>query len=179
MRLGEHEAELRWYFLHAAGELGMRSNFTSIVARIEGGNGGGGTPHHVDMRRLEAAGHARRIAATLALLQKTERSVLFAAYSRDPDQRLIGVMLRMPEAKAEHRKSRSTRTLGTWLQRLCIAVQSHGEFERRRVFASIHSAADRSLQGALDAYAKHARRLLGEAAGRDGGNGKEGHGADA
>lgn len=159
MRRGELEAELRWFFSQADGEMGLRSNFTGIVARIEGG-GGTGVAHHVDTRRLEAAARARRIAAALSSVSKPERTVLFAAYSREPESRLLCVMLHTPEAREAHRKSRSTRSLGVWLERLCAAVKSPHEFERRRTFARIHAAAVRSLEGALDAYSKHARRVL-------------------
>lgn len=170
----EIAAELRWLFRDSRGELGLKSNFGGVVARIEGG-GPGSDAHHVDMRRIEAATRARHISKVLDALPKTHFTVLFAAFAWDADHKLLWVMRETPEAVEEYGKSRSTRLMRDWLERLCVAARNEANYERRRVFARIHAAAEKLLREALNAYARQQNRersdrLFGEGARGHGGN---------
>ena len=164
MRTQAHESELRWFFRESAGDMGQRSNFLAIVARLEGGSMGG-EPHFVDTHRLEAAARARRVQCLLLGLSRTHREILCAAFGMDSEYRLLWVMKLCPETREAYTQSRSTRALDEWLLRLCVSAKASGDVERRRVFARIHAAADKSLGDALNAYAKHASGVLGARAG--------------
>lgn len=151
MRRETAEADLRWYLRDARGELGLHSNYGGMVATLQGG-GRSGDHHRVDLRQMEAAARARRIEKALTHVGKEHLRVLYAAYSVDPDQRFVAVLAVLPEALEEHRRSRSTRSFGNWLARLFASARKGHDYGRRRLFAKLHSAADGTLRGALDAY---------------------------
>jgi hypothetical protein len=188
------EAELRWYFTEADGDMGLRSLFPAMVARLEVGGRTGGRPiTEMDDRWLLAASRARRISRALELLAAADLrradapppadrrvgdvQVLHCAF-RAPEQdlpgwgSLTGVLPLSRRALSAWCSSHSTRTFEEWLFRLAWNVaRRHGGKSNlpasTALLASIRLDASTMLRGAVQAYAR-ARDLRNaqEASGR-------------
>ena len=80
------EAELRWFFQQAEGELGLQSSHATLIHACLGGRNKGSKPvsaarqFEVAEHRLKAAERARVIARRLAACPQRERRTLAAAY---------------------------------------------------------------------------------------------------
>lgn len=151
MRVEEIGAELRWYWRESHGELGLRSNFTSMVARLEGGAAPQAVPE-VDGRRLEAARRARRIARRLEEMPAHLVRALWLVFAAPESAGLRLVAIDEPECVEAHVRSRSKRKRAEWYDRLTKAAQLGYDIERRRLWIRIQAAADKRLCEALDAY---------------------------
>lgn len=141
-------ANLRWYYRLSDGEMGLQSNFGSLVARLEG-RGGTGQQTEIDGRRLEAAARARRISKALEKLDQVPRKALRAAFGGGEALDLVSVVLMLPEASEAHRRSRTSRPIREWLKKLCATADP----VRRRMFLELSRAAEQMVDSALSRFA--------------------------
>ena len=80
------EAELRWFFQQAEGELGLQSSHAALVNACLGGRNKGSKPvgaarqFEVAEHRLKAAETARRVARRLGAISPRDLRTLAAAY---------------------------------------------------------------------------------------------------
>ncbi len=120
------EAELRWFYLWADGEMGLRSNFMAMVAQLESGSAGGGAVADFEERmfdRLEAAGDARRIRRALEGLTNAQRWILRKVFGPGA-RRAPGLGSAAPLAPftaaaiLAHRASGTSNSLEEWIYRL-------------------------------------------------------------
>ena len=80
------EAELRWYFQCAEGELGLRSSFDTIISAAQGGKNKGSKPvgaarkFAISVGQHNAAEKARRVERRLTAMTARDRRTLAAAY---------------------------------------------------------------------------------------------------
>jgi hypothetical protein len=157
----EAAAELRWFWRESSGELGLRSNFTSLVARLEGG-GPMAVSTELDNRRIQAARRARGIQTALDELSAADWRVLWLAFGADGaaagTERLWLVALETEVFGEEYRRSHTTRPPLEWLRRVADAAR-RGEWERRRLWTKIQASAEQELGRALSTYlvARHAQ----------------------
>lgn len=154
MKVGEAESELRWYFRESAGELGLRSSFSSMVARLEGVYSTR-IVTEMDPRRLGAANRARSIAKVLAGVTPINARVLLVAFGSGtdtPSETLAAVAGETTECVEEHRRARSTRPLGEWMLRLAKAAREGRDTGRRSLWVRMHAAAEGRLECALEEY---------------------------
>lgn len=158
------EADLRWFWTWSQGDMGLRSSFPAMVARLECGGRTGGRPiMDIDERCLEAAARARRISRALELLKARERLALCAAYGPTAPAEplpLLGVAAPVaPMTRAAidgHRDSNTNRPLEEWLLRLCWRVQqrtSDALASDRVLVRAIAQEADALLRQAVGAFA--------------------------
>ena len=157
------EAALRWFWNEADGEMGLRSSFPAMVARLECGGATGGKPiMEIGDHRIEAAGRARIISRALGELPERQRRVLCAAYgpyARElPGLGAAAPVAPMTEAaQAAHRASGTDRSIEEWLVRLCARVTSKkprsSNAAERLAFKAIVGEAQGTLRLAVKAFA--------------------------
>lgn len=149
----EHEraaADLRWFWMEAHGDLGLRSNFNAVVSLIEGASPSGraGEPQvHV----LEAAARARHISRTLEAVTPHMVRILRLAFGGS-DDRLRTLAIATMECADAHRRSRSLRPVAEWFDRLSAAARKGDDLERKRAWVKIQASAQQALSRALEAY---------------------------
>jgi hypothetical protein len=149
-------AELRWYFREAEGDMGLRSNYSPMVSRLQGVLGGGPLRLELDGRNVAAAGRARRVKAALELLSPVQWWTLGVAFGNAVlPVNLVGLMCTTKSADEEWRLSRTTRTLPDWVERL---GRKPTTTLRQRLYAKLKHEAEALLEDALDAYSKARRR---------------------
>jgi hypothetical protein len=158
----EDEADLRWYWNEAEGDMGLRSNFAAMVACLELGGPAGGLPVHDDEEgRLKAAGRERRVRRAIELLSARDVTILVHAFGSGsrklpPFGRATGVVPLTAAARLTWANSGTTRPLGEWLVRLVCRV--HGGLgnrpaQDRALAQTIRREAESMLLGAMRAYA--------------------------
>lgn len=166
------EAELRWYYNVAAGEMGMRSGFASMVARIEVGARTSSEPStEMNPRFVEAASRARLIKKALDQLGEADRRVLLEAYreqvlvdahGREALQQLAAwgavaaLVALSAEAQHKYRASRTTRPYLEWLARLARPTAAGAA---RTICSALRREAETRLARAGRAYAAAARQV--------------------
>jgi hypothetical protein len=155
-------ADLRWYWSYAAGDLGLKSNFEPMRARLEAGGRTGGAPIlELDEKCIDAATRERHIRRALERLTERDRGILRAAFgSSDRDLpafgRATGVVPMTDAAQLAHWKSRTNRPLEEWLARLvCHADKDPVAARTMRV---IRREADTMLGAALMRFSNARRR---------------------
>ena len=163
-------ADLRWYWTWSDGELGMRSSFGPMVARLQCGGRSGGKPiTEIDDRVLEAAARARHISRALALLSNRDHVALRAAFGPSaPIEPVPGLGLVAPVAPLTrcawqaHRDSHTDRPIEEWLLRLAHRAAQRGDVAAcDRVLArEIVAEAEVLLRHAVGAFGS-ARRAIG------------------
>jgi hypothetical protein len=158
-------AELRWYWADATGEMGVRSNFEAMRARIQRAASRGGKPNtDIDERCVEAATREKRIRRALAQVPDREAIVLVHAFG--PGIRELpafeaatGVVPLTRIARQAWVKSGTNRTLEGWLARLLVRVhtgRSSGPenlARDRALLNAIRTEANQMLRAALQSYA--------------------------
>jgi len=156
------EAELRWRFNEAEGEMGRQSTFGGMVAGIERGgrNRGAPTSRDPDSRALAAAGRARVVDKALAAIGTELAGVLRAAYSELPAEYrpltaypgdLPGLVVTAEAARRLYARSRSRKPFLTWLARLPARVRA-GDLTARAAYGEITVQAEAALGRAGRAY---------------------------
>jgi hypothetical protein len=158
---GQTEAELRWVFNEADGDMGVRSNFMPMVARIQCPRDAAAvTSYEADWRQVEAASRDKVIRQALERVGGGKARVLELAYtelSHDAAQRLeplgrvAGVVLALPATIAAHAKSQTDRPLVEWLGR--IAKRS-ASVTTRGICAPLTREAEALFFDAVAAYRK-------------------------
>lgn len=86
-----YEAELRWFFRWAEGELGLKSNLGPLLEKLELGVtfiGGGSVAPGIDERCLESVARERAVRRALAVLSPKERGLLYVMYGPEQQPRL-------------------------------------------------------------------------------------------
>jgi hypothetical protein len=162
------EADLIWFWAWSDGEMGLRSSFGAMTARLQVGGRTGGRPiTDLDERCIEAATRARLISRALELLPGLHRRALRYAYG--PDARELPglgvaapVALLSPAAMLAYRESRSDRPLEEWLVRLCWRAhrrQGESPARDRCTVRAIALEANATLARAVQAFAS-ARRSM-------------------
>lgn len=141
-------AELRWFFLEAAGDLGLKSNFESVARRIGGIYASQQTSTDLDGRLLGAAMRHRRV--NDAIKAMSPRNVIaLHAYSC---HEMLGVMLIQKSAHQAHRDSRSARSLPDWLAKLAPSREKPPKPQHQRLWLHIRADAQRELDRALNEF---------------------------
>lgn len=148
-------ADLRWLFSESDGELGLRSNFGALVAGLEGGGHSARVSHEVSDRVMESAERARTIRKTLEAIPAWARVVLGVTFRRADGE--LALMAALSSAVLEHKRSRTKRAVGDWLQRL----RDNTSGAKRLVFEQLRNEATDLAEEALDLYARAAREVGG------------------
>lgn len=120
------EADLRWRWTLAEGEMGLRSSFPGFVAQCQVGAGRSSLKpvEEIDSRCVEAASRARLIDRVLELIPRDDVLRLHRVFHGrldDLEQQwgpAAALLLESPALVELHRKSRSQRPLREWLLRL-------------------------------------------------------------
>lgn len=152
----QDEADLRWRFTQADGDMGLRSLYPGMVLKLQLAGGPPPTPvlRELDPRWVAAAERARLIDRALEQLQPQHRNVLWACYGDHqlPELHAYGDLAGLiPDVAADHhRRSRTTRTLADWLARL--ARRAKKEPAAARTHAAITREAEALLAQAARAY---------------------------
>lgn len=164
------EAELRWVFTEADGDIGLRSNFGAMVGLLEiGARSGSSQPlaYEIDTDRIEAAAAERRIRRALDEIGRTNAQVLRVQYGpgRAPELQafgsLAGLALFTDAAIRAHRDSQTTRELPDWLARLSDRVakkKGAADPRERMMVGEIRREAEMLLARASGAYLKARKR---------------------
>lgn len=142
--------ELRWFYGEMAGEMGLRSNFMSLVNKLSGIYSSADPNSNIDGRIMAAASRGRKIARSLKHLSDDHNKTLYLYAQGHPVDPLITIMAHSPTAHDLWCESRSRRKFGDWLVKL-----SHvdGAPEKRvRTWLRIKSEARRQVDSALAAF---------------------------
>jgi hypothetical protein len=113
----EHDvaADIRWLFNYAEGEMGLRSNFASMVAQLEGGGFHHSASYEMDERAISAARRAREVGQALQRCAGWAAVVLGLAFRcTGGEQRLTCALVSAAQA---HKRSKSRRELPDWLEK--------------------------------------------------------------
>lgn len=132
------EADLRWLYLEAEGELGMQSNFGGFVALMQRGVAGGGDYDQdpITERQAAAARRCRRITEWLCTLGHEHRRILelvvlphqWPVYVVRSFEHLAGLAVRSEAARDGWRRARGNeavsaaeeeQAVAAWLNRQC------------------------------------------------------------
>jgi hypothetical protein len=154
--------ELRWHWADATGEMGLRSNFEAMRARIQRAASRGGKPNtDIDERCVEAATREKYIRRALAQVPDHEAIVLVHAFG--PGIRELpafgpttGVVPLTRVARQAWLSSSTNRSLEDWLARLLVRVhtgRSHDPAGDAALLKAIRSEAEQMLGCALESYA--------------------------
>ncbi len=156
--------DLRWYWCgEAEGEMGLRSAYGAMVARLQALGARSSTLRELDPRCIEAAHRARRIARRLESLDAASRGVLLSAYGlrTDPPKDLepvVSLVLRMPETEELKGLLRSSRPIQEWFFRLRRRVsRGEGRPGEASMLAGLLRTAEARLDAAERAYLGLAR----------------------
>jgi hypothetical protein len=154
-------AELRWYWADATGDMGLKSNFEAMRARMQRAASRGGKPNvDIDERCVEAATREKHIRRALAQVPDREAVILVHAFG--PGIREIpvfgpatGVVPLTRVARQAWAKSGTTRTLEDWLARLLLRVHTgrgHDPAGDAALLRAIRLEAQGTLRSAMKAY---------------------------
>ncbi len=158
--------DLRWYFSESSGEMGMRSNYPSMILRIHYGRSlqMGSPICEIDEHLLDAAYRARRIQRTLEAAGSLVSAMLWFTYGweapaplRKAYAELAGLVFHSPLAFLAYKLSGTTRPLGDWLARL--PRRAKDDEEVRRTLDRINVSAHNQLLQAQQHY-REAKRLV-------------------
>lgn len=166
----QDEADLKWFWTEADGDLGLKSMFPQQMAQLQIGNGARGThtPKQLepDGRLVEAATRARLVSRALETCRPEHVRILRAAYCESvfrPIRVLYGelaeLVTRTDAARQAYRRSRTTRSLEEWLTRLAARAEK-GEAEPRRIVYQVRGEAEARLVAACRAYVGARRRWV-------------------
>ena len=140
--------ELRWYFIDAGGDLGLRSNFESVARRIGGIYSPPQTSAEMDGRLLQSASRFKRVDRAIKSMDPHLAVVLHAfAHHRE-----LGVMLIQKSARDAHRAARSKRSLPDWLERIAPHKGKEQKPEHGRLWVRIRADATRELDRAMNDF---------------------------
>jgi hypothetical protein len=150
--------ELRWLFVESDGALGLRSNYSGMVARLQAFRSGGfAKPFEYEDQTIEAATRARRIRRALERAGAAHARTLAATYGPtvpaelvDPFGDLAGLVSDSATARATYEASSTTRRYVEWLARLDAAVRA-GQ-ARWSLLDQVRREADAQLVAASRAY---------------------------
>ncbi len=172
-RLASHEtpeALLRWYWNQSDGDIGLRSSFPAMVARIETGVHVDGPPQMEFAEwAIEAATKARLISRALEETPERYQRILVAAYGPCAfELPVLGALAPLAPmtlaAREAHKASGTDHGIGEWLAGLCALAAkrgrgSAGSGEARRLVAAIAAESEATRKSALRAFAVvHAAR---------------------
>ena len=160
------EEDLRWVFVDSAGDLGLRSNFMSVVRMIDQGVPQSGAPRDLDVHLLEAASRARVIHATLGRCGAASAEVLRQCYGEPtpPELAVLGRAANLVRNSAalvrEHKASRSRKPADQWLQLLALRLtKGTASPKDRQVALALTREAIALLAQAQRAYARNKPRV--------------------
>lgn len=163
----QDEADLRWFWTESEGHLGLKSSFAAQVTNIQlGARRGTWTPIQREPAGalVAAAARARQVSRVLEAVDRQHVLVLLAAYGEAAHPQLQAaygelaeLVTRTTAARQAHRRSRTTRPLSDWLQRLARRADK-GELGPRRMVADIRAEAEGRLVAAARAYTDARRR---------------------
>lgn len=163
------QAELRWVFSEADGDIGLTSNYGAMVGLLEVGSRSGSSQpaaYEIDVERIEAAGRERRIRLALDAIGHRHAQVLRVQYGpgRAPELpafgELAGLAMFTSAAHRAHQASGTNRSLPDWLARLAERVRRNraaSDVRDLMVVNEIRREAEALLVAASGAYAR-ARR---------------------
>jgi hypothetical protein len=144
------QAELRWLFRDAEGDMGLRSNFAGMVAALEGGGFHPRPSYSMDERQVRAAESAREMRKALAAAPVWAQVVIGVALKDPYAEERHALIAATLAAVEEWRRSRSKRPLHEWLEK----QRTSKEQVKRRKFLQLREGARATLDEALTAYAR-------------------------
>jgi len=157
----QEEADLRWALCWAEGEMGLRSNFTSIVAALELGVAfieGGSVRNDLNERALFAAQRERRVRRTLEVLTDGQQRVLRAAFGpyqfRLPCLGKVTMVAPLTRLARQHADGLDVLL---WLSQLDLRVKG-GEVPAATLARQVRTEAEWRLTLASQAYQAATRR---------------------
>jgi hypothetical protein len=148
-------ADIRWLFHSADGAMGLKSNFSGMMASLEGGGHSARSSYDLDDRRLQAAERARHIRRALELTPDWARVVLGVLF-RQTDDGEAALICALSTAVAEHKRSRTRRQLVDWLERTRCSSSN----ARRQLYVRLSMEASSVAGEALGLYAKAYNSLM-------------------
>lgn len=165
-------SDLAWHFNSAAGAMGLRSGFGSMVATLEGLRDTGYHAYEISEHALEAATRDRRISKALALCSPAARSALgeyftgscpvhpLAARTGAAKGSWWRVPAGAPGPTAPGKPARAPkRPFAEWLARLDARLaQPHPQAQDLSLALRIRTEADEILRSALAEYRTQVRR---------------------
>ncbi len=160
-------AELRWFWADATGDMGLKSNFEAMRARMQRCAAKGGQPNtDIDERCVDAATREKRVRRALARVPDHEAIVLVNALGPGTREipafgRATGVVPMTRAARQTWLSSGTNRSLEDWLARLVIRVHTgRGDDPAgdAALLKAIRQEAEQMLHAALQAYAAAASR---------------------
>jgi len=168
----QDEADLRWFFTEADGEMGLKSTFGGMVHQLQMGGGARGSytpvPREADGRLLEAATRARLISRALEACGREAAAVLREAYSALPVElaelfpafgELAALVVSTPAADRMWRRSRTNRVKVAWLVRRSLQARKGDPSAGSQVY-ELRREAEALLAGAARAYSRKRVELL-------------------
>ena len=160
------EEDLRWFFTDSAGDLGLRSNFMSVVRMIDQGVPQSGAPRDLDIHLIEAASRARLIQETLRRCDAASTEALRQCYGEPTPAELAVLgraanLVRTSDALArEHKASRSRKAPDAWLQLLALRLtKGTASPKDRQTALALTREAISLLAQAQRAYARNKPRV--------------------
>lgn len=147
--------ELRWYYNEMKGELGLRSNFMSIVNKLSGFYGAADPNSNIDGRILAAASRAKKVARGLARLQPDQSNILYLYTIGHPEEALMPIIINSKDAQNLHKKSRSRKPFEEWCLNLVPKKDCNPDDKRTRLWLKLKAEATRKLERCLSAFRLH------------------------
>lgn len=144
--------ELRWYYSEMSGEMGLRSNFMSVVNKLSGFYGANDPNSNIDGRLLAAAGRAKKVARGLKALSEEQQSTLLHycnGHSIDP---MLPIMLKSQLAYTIWKDSKSRRQFEEWLLKLVPKPGCDETDKRTRTWLKLKAEAQRNLDRAIASF---------------------------
>ena len=156
--------DLRWLFTESDGQLGLRSNYPGMVARLQAFRSGGfAKPFEYEDQTIETATRARRLRRSLERAGAAHARALRATYGPpapglehehaalvDVYGDLAGLIPDSASARRCYEDSSTTRPYWAWLARLDAAVRA-GQ-ARWSLLDQVRREADAALVAASRAY---------------------------
>ena len=152
--------ELTWRWQEADGDMGLHSNFASMIALLERGTSGGGPRSaiaEIDERGILAAAKVRHIDRALARLRERDVDLLFALFGA-PVENWAALLWHIPAARRAHASSGSRHCLEDWVAGLFGHIEAHADAPACQVAGAIQRQASVLIACAARSYAE-ARRL--------------------
>lgn len=138
--------ETIWFFTESSGEMGLRSNFEPIVARIGGVYGVPVTTGEMDGRMLSAASRYRQAVKAINCISNKHRDTIY----NYAIHRITGVILRSELFRDFHRRSGTDRSPEDWLNRI--------EQTKSRMWYQLRVNAVAELERAIEEFNRLWRR---------------------
>jgi hypothetical protein len=146
-------ADLRWFYRDSEGAMGLHSNFSAMIAQLEGGGFHPVASYEANYSAVQAAARAREIGKALERCAVWVRVVLGLAFRRaSGEQRLTCALV---SAVQEHKRSKSRRQLPDWLEK----QRTSKDQARKRAWAKLRAEALGLIKEASTEYIRAVEKV--------------------